>query len=169
MTETTAHLAALYADEHGRLQRFLVRHGLSRAAAADIVQDAFLRLLGRPRAPIGDLRGYLFRTTRNLAIDEARRRRRSLLDNAAPLDETIVDPGLHPEACLISREELTRLLRALEALPPRTREVLVLHKFEELSYAEIAQRLGIARNTVMVHMVKAVGSLRAHFADGSAP
>lgn len=53
----------------------------------------------------------------------------------------------------------------MEQLPPRPREVLFLHRFEGLSYAEISARLGISRNTVMVHMVKALGLLRRQLHD----
>jgi RNA polymerase sigma-70 factor (ECF subfamily) len=164
MNGTTADLEALYTDAHGQLQRLLMRNGLSRAEAADLVQDAFLRLLGAPMAEVRDLRSYLFRTTKNLFVDSLRSRRKAILHDAAPLDEDIVDPALQPDAALISSQELTQLLKALDALPPRSREVLILHKFEGLSYVDIAARLGIAKNTVMVHMVKALGCLRAQFA-----
>jgi RNA polymerase sigma-70 factor (ECF subfamily) len=163
MSDLTANLAALYADEHGRLQRFLMRRGMSASAAADIVQEAFLRLLRAPREEVRDLRSYLFQTTGNLAVDDVRRQRRNALGHAVELDDAIVDPAPLPDAILISREEFQALHGALAELPPRSREVLILHKFEGLSYAEIAVRLGITKNTVMVHMVKAMSGLKARF------
>lgn len=166
MSDLTNSLATLYADEHGRLQRFLMRRGMSAAAAADLVQDAFLRLLCVPSGDVRDLRSYLFRTTGNLAIDNARQRRRgAAIVNAAVLDETVADPAPLPDAALISREEAQALKEALAELPPRCREVLILHKFEGLSYSEIADRLGIAKNTVMAHMVTAVGRLKCRFCE----
>ncbi|MCR6736748.1 MAG: RNA polymerase sigma factor [Afipia sp.] len=165
MNDLTGNLAALYADEHGRLQRFLMGRGMSASAAADIVQEAFLRLLRAPRQDVRDLRSYLFRTTGNLAVDRVRQQRRNALGNSVELDETIADPAPLPDAVLISQEELLALYTALADLPPRTREVLILHKFEGLSYTDIADRLGIAKNTVMVHMVKALASLRARFGE----
>lgn len=173
MTDLTESLAHLYADEHRRLQRFLIARGLSASAAADIVQEAFLRLLRAPREEVRDLRSYLFRTTDNLAIDEARRRRRSILATAVELDEAIADPSPLPDAVLISHQEFRALHAALAALPPRPREVLILHKFEGMSYADIADRLGISKNTVMAHMLRAMLCLKASFsaegggADGS--
>lgn len=169
MSDLTGNLAALYADEHGRLQRFLIGRGMSASAAADIVQDAFLRLLRAPRLDVRDLRSYLFRTTGNLAIDRVRQQRRNALGNPVELDETIADPAPLPDAVLISQEELQALHAALSELSPRAREVLILHKFEDLSYIEIADRLGIAKNTVMVHMVKALASLRTRFGEISSP
>lgn len=168
MSDLTSNLAALYADEQGRLQRFLMRQGISRATAADIVQDAFLRLLGTPREDIRDLRSYLFRTTRNLTVDRARQRQRNALGNTVELDESIVDPAPLADAMLISRQEFQALHAALADLPPRCREVLILHKFESLSYAQIADRLGIAKNSVAAHMVKAISCLRSRFREASA-
>jgi len=169
MSDLTGSLAALYADEQARLQRLLMRQGLSKTAAADLVQDAFLRLLGGPLEDVRDLRSYLFRTTRNLIVDHARRQRRNALGNAVELDESIVDPAPLPDAVLISRQELQALRTALAELPPRCHEVLILHKFEGLSYSEIAGRLGIAKNTVMAHMVRAVTCLKIHFGGISSP
>jgi len=54
-----------------------------------------------------------------------------------------------------------RLRGAIRALPPRSRTVLVLHKYEGLSSAEVAAKLGISRNTVMAHMFTALKRLRA--------
>jgi len=65
------------------------------------------------------------------------------------------------------------LAAAVEALPPRTREVFRLHKYEGLSYSDIAEQLGIAKNTVMVHMVKALGlcreAMKKHRDEANAP
>jgi RNA polymerase sigma-70 factor (ECF subfamily) len=69
---------------------------------------------------------------------------------------------------MISREEALALNAALLELPARCREVLILHKFEGLSYAEIADQLGIAKNTVMVHMVKALGCLKSRLRENNA-
>ena len=158
----------LYADEQKRLERFLVRRGVPASSAADIVQDAFVNMLRVPLGEVRDARSYLFRTARNLAVDAARADRRwarTFDDEGAGAD--IADPAPAPDAAIASREELAELAAALDALPPRAREVLVLHKFERLSYAEIAVRLGISKNTVMAHMVKAMSALRRRMAEHS--
>jgi RNA polymerase sigma factor (sigma-70 family) len=171
MTTGTADLETLYADEHHRLERFLVQRGLPAAAAADLVQDAFMRLLRTPREEVRDPRSYLFRTAGNLAIDTARHERRvSAVMREDEAAEDVGDPAPLQDAALISRQELDALQAALGSLPPRAREVLVLHKLDGLSYAEIAVRLGISKNTVMAHMVKAMGALRLRFgANSSSP
>jgi RNA polymerase sigma factor (sigma-70 family) len=162
MSSIPPSLAALYADEHDRLRRRLVRRGLSAAAAADAVQEAFLRLLRRPSADIRDLRSYVRRSAETAAIDGWRQQNRAeaIMAPAVMADEAVPDPAPSAEARLIGNEQRAALEAAIRDLPPRCREVLLLHKFEELSYAEIAERLGISRNTVMVHLANAMNALR---------
>ena len=66
---------------------------------------------------------------------------------------------------MLARDEVRRLEAAIDSLPPRQRQVLLLHKFEGLSYAEIAERLGISKNTVMVHMMWALARCRDSLAE----
>ncbi|GAU82082.1 RNA polymerase sigma factor [Bosea sp. BIWAKO-01] len=171
MSSDPTSLAALYADERLRLQRRLVKRGLSVSAAADAVQEAFLRLLRIPRAEIRDIRGYLHRTADSVAIDTWRQQGRAaaVISPLAAADHEIADPAPRPDAAMLAREERAALETAIKILPPRSREVLLLHKFDGLSYAEIAQRLGISRNTVMVHLANAMAGLRRQLRDKNAP
>lgn len=170
MSPTPDHLSVLYADEQLRLRRHLVRRGLSAPAAADIVQEAFLKLLRAPREEIRDMRAYLRRAAETLAIDAWRRQSRNaaVIEPLAPADDAIADPGPAADAVMMAREERLALAAAIEDLPPRCRTVLLLHRFEGLSYAEIAERLGISRNTVMVHLANAMTALRRRLRDDSA-
>ncbi|MDH4990667.1 RNA polymerase sigma factor [Aquamicrobium lusatiense] len=170
MDSVATNIASLYSDEHRRLKRMLVRKGMSAQAAADAVQEAFIRLLRSPGEDIRDFRSYLRRTAETVAIDARRSEQRagSVIDPFALIDDSVADPQPLPDAMMISREEAMALDAALLELSPRCREVLVLHKFEGLSYAEIADRLGIAKNTVMVHMVKAVGCLKLKLRENNA-
>jgi RNA polymerase sigma-70 factor (ECF subfamily) len=66
-------------------------------------------------------------------------------------------PG--PDRSLIARDELRKLQDALDQLPPRAREVLILGRIEGLTGREIAQRLGIAETTVSEHLAKGMHAL----------
>lgn len=159
----------LYAEEHVRLKRRFLRRGMSEHTASDMVQETFIRLLRVPKDEIRNLRAYLYRTADSVAIDKYRAdfRARKVMMPDAISEELIADPQPSIEAEIIAREELAALNSAILELPPRCREVLILHKFEGLTYAKISLRLGISRNTVMVHMVKALGSLRKRLKENN--
>ena len=160
-----------YWDE---LAGFLGRRLGDPAIAADLTQETYLRAEAVP-ANIAIIypRAWLFATARNLLVDHARRRRVRGFGLGAADDLTeLPDEQPRIDAVLLAREELDVLARAVDALPPRTREVFCLHRFDGKSYAEIAQELGIAKNTVMVHMMKALrlcrDALREHREAGDA-
>lgn len=148
------------------LWAFLRRRVASSETAADLAQEAFYRLMrnGGKAAP-DDARAYLFRTAANLAIDHRRAIRRSRIESG---EEAAIaaypDPAPNAEAHSLSREELALLERAIADLPPRGREIFILHKLEGLSYGEIAERLRISKNTVMVHMTRSLAQCRAALA-----
>lgn len=171
MSHSALSVAALYAAEQDRLRRRLIGRGLSAQQAADAVQELFLRLLRTPRSDIRDASAYLSRAADTIAIDHWRREQRAkLLFEAEPPDALMIaDPRPTAETGLIEQDRFLELEAALSSLPPRCREVLLLHKFEELSYAEIAQRLGISRNTVMVHLANAMNLLRRRMREKNPP
>lgn len=153
---------------HGdALRRFLARRVASPETAADLAQEAFLRLLrAAPAAVLRDPRAYLYRTALNLLTDHRRSAARDV--GAAPAPpaalEAAADPAPSPERHALSREELAVLRRAIETLPARRREIFLLHKLDGMSYAAIAERLGIAKNTVEVQMVRALAHCRQELA-----
>lgn len=142
-------------------------------AASDAVQQAFARLWESRSAwkPSGPVRSYLYRLVRNGAIDELRRR--SVRSFWAERDE------LRPPAPPTPLEETTEnemrgaLDRALQLLPRKRREVLVLAHLHGLSYREIADTLGISAETVKKHISLALADLRRlladHFPGSAAP
>lgn len=167
MSDTPHALALLYVSERGSLLRRLERRGLAAQEAGDAVQEAFLRLMRTPQADIRDARAYLHRTAESVRIDGWRGERRAaaVIDRHADVTADSPDGTPCAEARLIAQQEAIALAAAVEALPPRCREVLMLHRFEELSYAQIAERLGISKNTVMVHLANAMTALRRRLRD----
>jgi RNA polymerase sigma-70 factor (ECF subfamily) len=108
--------------------------------AQDVVQDAFIRLHANWDDVVGrgmPLKGWLFRTTHNAAVDLIRKEsRRRLLHQrqAEPLDYSTA----HSEHEDPQRDRKALVLAQLHALKPKEREVLVLRLQEEMSYREIA-------------------------------
>jgi len=166
MSDFRERLLAIFTEHRAALTRFLTRRLGSASLAEDLTQETWVRAatVSTGGAPaVDNPRSYLFRIAANLAIDHLRHAHRGIeVDAAVPVRDAVADPAPSPEVIALHRSEMARLLRAVDQLPPRCRQVFVLTKVHELSYAEVAARLGISRNTVMVHMTNALAALDAH-------
>jgi RNA polymerase sigma-70 factor (ECF subfamily) len=144
---------------HGReLELYLTRQVRCPATAADLLQETFVRLAQQPLEAGGrNARSYLYRVARNLAIDHFRQEARRRTD-ATPSERiaSIEDEAPGAERALEARQRLARLQDALAALPPRTREIFRLSRVENLTYLEIAARLGISESSVQKHLARAL-------------
>lgn len=150
-------LEGLFQDNADNLLSFIQRR-LGTHEAEDLVQDAFLRMAeAAPERPIENPRAYLYQIAANLTIDRLRQHRHRAVWEAEP-DEglDVHDPAVDVEADVFSRQQIELLKQALKELPPRCREAFILHKFQHLSYAEVAVRLDISESTVCKHMIKAL-------------
>ena len=153
--------------EHGEeLRRYLTRRLNCAQTAADLTQEVFVRLMRSEAAgALENPRAYLYRIASNLLADHFRGAKLQPKVTGAALWETVPDEAPSPERALLTRDELRRLEGAIDELPPRQREILLLHKFEGLSYGAIAERLGISKNTVMVHMMRALARCRDRLSE----
>ena len=139
------------------MHRFAVALTGDRALADDLTADAFVRLWtasGDIRLPT--VRAYLCTIVRNLYVSHLRKARR-----ATALDDALADPVDRVAEPIERRSETAAALRALAVLPADDREALLM-RAADLSYAEIAQSLGIsvAAAKVRVHRAR-VRVLRA--------
>jgi RNA polymerase sigma-70 factor (ECF subfamily) len=109
----------------------------SRLDAEDAVQEVWLRLArtGRPLSRVKNPRAYLFRMTRNAAVDIVARRRETSLDDGLPIMVTVTDPDT-----AIDGDRASRLVLRL---PPKQREAVYLHQMMGLSFREIAEICGV--------------------------
>lgn len=149
---------ALYLRHHAALRRFLRRLLRCEDAAAEVAQDAYLRLLRRaPQRPPDNPRAYLFQVAANAARDRlaSERRRNGVIDGGA-LPEAAACARSDVEAEAMARDRLRILAAAVDDLPPRCRQVFLLSRLDGLGNGEIAARLGISRNMVEKHIIKAM-------------
>jgi RNA polymerase sigma factor (sigma-70 family) len=140
--------------EHGpALLLFAVAICGDRVRAQDVVQQVFLRLLAKANLNgIDDLKGYLFACVRNAALNEVKAGQRIVaLDES---NEALFDPPQKDYAAELS------LRRALSFLPDSQREVTVLHLWGELTFAQIADVLGINADTAASRYRYALARLR---------
>jgi RNA polymerase sigma-70 factor (ECF subfamily) len=153
-----AHLDAAH-----NLARWLVRGSDD---AEDVVQEACLRAFryfGTFRG--GNARAWLLRIVRTTAYRRLQKNRAQQLDTQ--FDEEIHSEGreaLNPEVLLLQRADAQWLEQAMNHLPDRLREVLMLRELEGLSYKEIAEVVGVPIGTVMSTLFRARERLR-HLAN----
>ncbi|GAA3398256.1 SigE family RNA polymerase sigma factor [Cryptosporangium minutisporangium] len=132
--------------------------------AADLVQEALIRLRGawgRVRRR-DDPEGYVRTTMARLHVSWWRKRRRERLVEAVP-------EGWAPDPGIARAEADIGLWRALAAVPPRQRAVLVLRYYEGLADDTIAERLRISRATVRSQAQRGLRTLRAQLTPDDAP
>jgi RNA polymerase sigma factor (sigma-70 family) len=124
----------------------------------DVVQESYLRLWrARPSRHIVCARAFLFRVARNVALTLLRRERSTPVFFVKDLSAlTVVETGRSAASAACLDEELVLLAEAIDALPARCREIVILRRIEHLSHREIAARLGIAEETVEVQVARGV-------------
>jgi len=162
-------LDPLYRRHKGNVYRFALLWSGSPAVAADVTQDVFVHLMTRATdydAARGPLAPWLLGIARNFV------RRRTGTRETADIDDADVAPPADaptPEAALIARVEIDALRRAIAALPPHYRDVLVLVELAERSYAEVAAICGLELNTVRSRLFRARSLLARWLALDEAP
>ena len=158
-----AKLGPLFERYHVPLFDFLTRMTGDRAVAEDLVQDIFMRIL-KYRSTFrdtGSFETWLFSIARNARADYFRKRRLSepLAEEALERPET--GPG--PATQLEAGRQQARLRRALMLLREDKRELLVLARYQDMKYEQIAEVLGIDVGAVKVRVHRAMRELRDIF------
>jgi RNA polymerase sigma-70 factor (ECF subfamily) len=142
--------------------------------AVDLSQDVFLKAYSalesyRPQYPFP---AWLFRIARNAAIDEIRKRRLSTVSLDAPMEfddgstpREVESSGLDPEDSYLGLEFANRISAAIDELPEKYREPIVLRHAGGLSYDEIAEAMELPIGTVKTRIFRARDALRQSLGD----
>ncbi|MBO0494375.1 sigma-70 family RNA polymerase sigma factor [Pseudomonas sp. Marseille-Q1929] len=152
-----ADIRALYIDHHAWLLGWLRRRLHHGDSAADLAQDTFVHILGKPQRlqELRQPRAWLSAVAHGLLVDRVRRQRveRAYLEAIAHLPEAEVPS---PESQLILLETLARVDALLDGLRPKVRMAFLLSRLEGLSYKEIAVRLAVSLGSVEKYMASAI-------------
>lgn len=151
---------ALYERHKGRLFTYLLRLTGDRHVAEDLLQETWLRVY-RARAsyePTGRFQTWLFTIARRLLLDHVRR-----APNAWASDIGVIEELSGPERAehgAEAKDLLLRVERALAALPPGQREVVLLARFGGLTAEEVASATGSTPGAIRVALHRALQQLR---------
>ena len=157
-------MAVLFERHHRPLFRYFVSMNRNRELSEDLVQDVFFRML-RYRAsydPKQSFTAWMYQIARNANVDQAQKRKAEVVgidefdDHRRP-EPASEAPG--PEEAAAKGQDLAVLRRALDRLAEDKREILVLSRFQNLKYEEIASLLGCEVGTVKVRVFRAMRAL----------
>ena len=145
----------------GALMQFLHHNWRKANDLPDLRQEVYARVCEAAKKQIPHpTKPFLFAIARNLLIDHVRREQIVPIDAVSDLDSLAIAtdvPG--PDRAAIAREELRRLQAALDELPPRCREIVVLARIEGFSGREIATRMGISDSAVSQQLDNGIRAL----------
>lgn len=155
------------------LVNFLFRMVRDVATAEDLAQEVFLRVYRARKdySPSAKFTTWLFRIATNLALNSIRDNRRHALDVSidAPVEEDappreIPDREMRVDDRLIERDRADLIRRAVGSLPEKQRVAVLLHKYEEMDYAEIARILNCSESALKSLLFRAYETLRVQLA-----
>jgi RNA polymerase sigma-70 factor (ECF subfamily) len=181
-TETTDHdrmvavacgdiesMTEIYQNRHRSLFRFFFRLSGKQATAEDLVHEVFVRMI-RYRHTYqhayadGGFESWMYRIARNALTDHARKRRAEITPGDNELE--MIDGGKPtPFETTAKKQDLALLHRALRELPEEKREILVLARFQDLSYHQIGAILGCAAGTVKGRVFRAMKELTGIYSE----
>lgn len=137
--------------------------------ALDVSQNVFLRVFSHISSLSGmtdpQIKGWLYRVTVNLCIDDKRRKAREV-PVEEDYDSVETDESVLPEPSALTGETRATVQAAIDALPDVYRETVTLHYFAGMNYAEIAELSGTTEGTVKSRMSRAKARLCAILKEG---
>ncbi|WP_166161065.1 RNA polymerase sigma factor [Pseudomaricurvus alcaniphilus] len=168
----SAHIDFLYKENFKPLCCYLVaKFRVDLSDAEDAVHNAMLRYskLSSPES-VQNFRAFLYKVSSNIILDA---KRHQVVRNKFAQSETLsVEESstvIGPERIQESRQHLSILARILRGMALKRRKLLLMHRIDGLSYAEISRREGLAESTVREHVFNAIEECRLKMLDQSAP
>ena len=156
-------LEELFDRHHRALFRYFLHLTSNRAGSEDLVQEVFFRILKYRHTyqPETSFRAWMYQIGRNVYMDQAGKRKGEV---AMPEDAgEFTSRDTLPDRQYQSKQEAALLHRALAALPREKREVLVMSRFLDLKYEEIASVMKCEVGTVKVRVYRALRELGDRF------
>jgi len=155
---------------------FMYRMAHNTATAEDLAQEVFLRVY-RSRAnyePSAKFTTWLYRIATNLGVNYARDTRHQRPENTVNLDEADTETGQAPDLAdktpnveeeILRRERLVAIKQKIEALPERQKMAVLMHKYQQMDYRQIAEVLKLSESATKSLLFRAYETLRAELKE----
>jgi len=152
----------------GALMRYIRRNWRNEADVADLRQDIYARVLvsAREGLPV-HARAFVFAVARNHLINCAKRAQVVSIRHVADMESLNLMDVLTPDRHFTAKNDLLALQQALNNLPPRCREIVILRKVEDLNTREVAERLSLKVDTVEKQLAHGMRALTDFLQGGS--
>lgn len=155
---------------------FMFRFCHNPSTAEELAQEVFLRVYRSRTAyePSAKFTTWLYRIATNLAVNHARDTRHERPENTVRLDEPDQETGTTPdladdelsvEAKMVKRERLAAIRSKVNALPERQRLAVIMHKYQEMDYREIAGVLKLSESATKSLLFRAYETLRGQLKE----
>src|SRR5215813_2011858 len=150
---------------------FMYRMTRNQSVAEELAQEVFLRVYRSRQsyAASAKFTTWLYRIATNLAVNHARDTKHERPENTVNIDEPdtetgltvdIADKGLNAEQAILRRERLAAIRKHIEALPERQRAAVIMHKYQNMDYKQIAGVLKLSESATKSLLFRAYETLR---------
>jgi RNA polymerase sigma factor (sigma-70 family) len=153
-------------DRYNRLLfRFIFNMTRQKELSEDMVQNIFLRMLKYPEnfMGFGEFKTWMYHIARNVVYDHFRKTKRTPAYSDLADYEGRIESGQYADTNLEKEQELKMLGKALENLSDENRELLILCRFQELKYHEIAKIMNSTEGAIKVRVHRAMNQLRINY------
>lgn len=134
----------------------VARRTRAHADTEDLVQAAFIRLQTYSATrEVKNPAAFLVRTAINIRVDDYRREKLLGAPRETENFEDYSSQAPLQDEVLVARSRLERVKQGIEQLPPRTREIFLMHRLDNQKYSVIAKQIGISESAVEKHVAKA--------------
>jgi len=160
-------MGLLYERYHRQLYRFLYNMTRQKELSEDLVQNVFIRMLKYNDGfmGFGEFKTWMYRIARNTVYDHFKKVKKTPSHADVKDYETRIIGEHYTDAQLEKEQELKILESAMAKLSTENRELLILCRFEELKYHEIAKILNTTEGAIKVRIHRALNQLKSNYLE----